>query len=53
MSYLPFIAGSYGATLGLAALFGIGAAIRIARAKRRLAGVEADLGRGRSGAWRR
>ncbi len=48
MSYLPFIAGSYGATLGLAAVFAIGAARRIGRAKRRLAAVEAGLGRGRT-----
>ena len=47
MSYIPFIAGSYGATIGLAAVFAVGAAVRIARAKRRLEAVEAGLGRGR------
>ena len=47
MNYLPFIAGSYGVTLLLAAIFAIGAALRLGRAKRRLSAVEAGLGRGR------
>ncbi len=45
MRYLPFIAGSYGVTLALAAWLGIAASLRIVRARRRLAAVEAGLGR--------
>ena len=46
MNYLPFIAGSYGITLVLALVLGIGAAMRLARAKRGLRAVDRLRGAG-------
>ncbi len=45
VTHLPFIAAAYGLTLALAAWLGVGAALRLSRARRRLAAVEADGGR--------
>ena len=47
MTHLPFIAAAYGLTLGLAAWLGVGASLRLSRAKRRLAAYEAQVGRRR------
>ncbi len=45
MTHLPFIAAAYGLTLALAAWLGIGAALRLSRARNRLAAVEGGAGR--------
>ena len=45
MTHLPFIAAAYGLTLALAAWLSVGAAFRLARARRRLAALEAASGR--------
>ncbi len=45
MTHLPFIAAAYGLTLALAAWLGIGAALRLSRARTRLAAVEGGAGR--------
>ena len=47
MTHLPFIAAAYGLALALAAWLGIGTALRLSRAKRRLAAYEAQAGRRR------
>ncbi|ACI52665.1 conserved hypothetical protein [Gluconacetobacter diazotrophicus PA1 5] len=41
MTHLPYIVASYGMTIGLAIILGGGAALRLRRAKARLATVEA------------
>ena len=45
MTHLPYIASAYALTLTLAAWLGIGAALRLSRARRRLAAYEAQAGR--------
>lgn len=40
MTHLPFVAGAYGLTLVLAAWLSVSAAIRLDRARRRLAAIE-------------
>ncbi len=45
MTHLPFIAAAYGLTLALAAWLGVGAALRLSRARNRLAAVESGSGR--------
>lgn len=49
MTHLPFIAAAYGLILGLAAWLGAGAALRLSRARRRLAAYEAGSGTRRRG----
>ncbi|WP_323990351.1 MULTISPECIES: hypothetical protein [Nguyenibacter] len=49
MTHLPYIAASYGLALGLAVLLGGNAALRLRRAKARLAGLDAAA-RGRRSA---
>jgi len=46
---LPFIAGAYALTVGLAAWLGIGAALRLSRARRKLEAFEAEVGIRRRG----
>ncbi len=45
MTHLRFIAAAYGLTLALAAWLGVGATLRLSRARARLAAVEAGAGR--------
>ncbi len=45
MTHLRFIAAAYGLTLALAGWLGTGAALRLSRARRRLAAAEAGTGR--------
>ena len=40
MTHLPYIAGAYGLTLVLAVGFGLSAAIRLSRARKRLAAID-------------
>ena len=40
MTHLPYIAGAYGLTLSLALVLSVSAAIRLRRARRRLAAVD-------------
>ena len=40
MTHLPFVAGSYGLTVLVLAWFGVGAWLRTAAAKRRLAAID-------------
>ncbi|GBQ25108.1 hypothetical protein ACLRDC_00875 [Gluconacetobacter sacchari] len=40
MTHLPYIAAAYGLTVGLAVLLGTSAALRLRRARARLAAVE-------------
>ncbi len=45
MTHLPYIAGAYGLTLGLAALLSLAAMLRLSRARSRLRAVEQRGGR--------
>ncbi|GBQ70663.1 hypothetical protein AA103196_2553 [Ameyamaea chiangmaiensis NBRC 103196] len=46
MTHLPYIAGAYGLAAMVALWFGIGATLRLRRARTRLAAVEAARTRG-------
>ena len=47
MTHLPFIVAAYAITLSLAAWLSVGAALRLSRARRRLAAFEAGAKRTR------
>ncbi len=49
MTHLPYIAGAYGLTLGLAAWLSLSATVRLSRARARLRAVEQQAGRTRPG----
>ncbi|MBB2196126.1 MAG: heme exporter protein CcmD [Gluconacetobacter sp.] len=40
MTHLPYIVAAYGMTIGLAVILGTGAALRLRRARARLAAIE-------------
>ncbi|WP_419729696.1 heme exporter protein CcmD [Lichenicola sp.] len=40
MTHLPYVAGAYGLTLAVAAVLSVSAALRLRRARRRLAAVD-------------